>query len=63
MGKEGSRRMSEVNIRMLRQTYLNRIRAYLEEIRRTQDKLEEACKALEEELRNRPNAPEGWVKE
>lgn len=55
--------MSETNIRMVRETYLARVRAQIADAQRALDKAQEAIVTVEDELRKRPNAPEGWVKE
>ena len=55
--------MSETNIRGLRETYLNGILANIEDAERDLTRAKEAVTRIREELRNRPDAPEGFTKD
>jgi len=53
--------MSE-NVRMLREVYIARIRQRILDAQRAVDEALAAIVELEDELRKKPNAPEGWTK-
>jgi hypothetical protein len=59
----GENAMSETNIRGLRETYLNGILANIEDAERDLTRAKEAVTRIREELRNRPDAPEGFTKD
>jgi len=53
----------EVNIRSIRETYLNRIERNIEDAENSLTHAKEAVTTTREELRKHPNAPEGFVRE